>query len=389
MNIHEYQAKQLFNAFGIITPEGQVARSSSEAVDCAKKLDDAPWIVKAQVHAGGRGKVGGVKIANTLEEVEKISQQMLGTRLVTIQTGDEGLPIESVLVEKTSNIKREFYLSLLIDRGCDRIIFIASSEGGMDIETVATEQPEKIVQESIHAATGLQNYQCREIAFALGLEKSQGKALQKIMKGMYNLMRKKDASQIEINPLIETDEGELIAIDAKINFDDNSVMLHPDILALKDPAQEDEKENEAAKSDLNYIALDGNIGCMVNGAGLAMATMDLVKLKGGRPANFLDVGGGTTVGKVAEAFKLILSDKNVKAMLVNIFGGIVKCDVIAEGILNAIKQIDVNIPVVVRLEGTNAEAGRLLLNQSNLAIIAADDLATAAEKVVSLAEGQQ
>ncbi|MCK5897774.1 MAG: acetate--CoA ligase family protein, partial [Methylococcales bacterium] len=250
MNIHEYQAKQLFNAFGIITPEGQVARSSSEAVDCAKKLDDAPWIVKAQVHAGGRGKVGGVKIANTLEEVEKISQQMLGTRLVTIQTGDEGLPIESVLVEKTSNIKREFYLSLLIDRGCDRIIFIASSEGGMDIETVATEQPEKIVQESIHAATGLQNYQCREIAFALGLEKSQGKALQKIMKGMYNLMRKKDASQIEINPLIETDEGELIAIDAKINFDDNSVMLHPDILALKDPAQEDEKENEAAKSDL-------------------------------------------------------------------------------------------------------------------------------------------
>ncbi len=389
MNIHEYQAKQLFNAFGINTPEGQVARSSLEAVDCAKKLEDAPWIVKAQVHAGGRGKVGGVKIANTLDAVEKISQQMLGTRLVTLQTGDEGLPIDSVLVEKTSQIKREFYLSLLIDRGCDRIIFIASSEGGMDIETVAREQPEKIVQESIHAATGLQNYQCREIAFALGLEKSQGKALQKIMMGMYSLMQEKDASQIEINPLIETETGELVAIDAKINFDDNAVMLHPDILALKDPAQEDKKENEAAKSDLNYIALDGNIGCMVNGAGLAMATMDLVKLKGGRPANFLDVGGGTTVGKVAEAFKLILSDQQVKAMLVNIFGGIVKCDVIAEGILNAIKQINVDIPVVVRLEGTNAEAGRLLLNQSNLAIIAADDLATAAEKVVSLAEGQQ
>ncbi len=389
MNIHEYQAKHLFRTFGIATPEGDIARSPSEAVACAEKLDEAPWIVKAQVHAGGRGKVGGVKLANTLEEVKAISQQMLGTRLVTVQTGDEGLPIESVLVEKTSDIKREFYLSLLIDRGCDRIIFVASSEGGMDIETVAHEKPNKIVQESIHAATGLQDYQCREIAFSLGLDKSQGKSLQKIMMGMYNLMLEKDASQIEINPLIETDAGELVAIDAKINFDDNAVILHSDILALKDPAQENEKENEAAEFDLNYIALDGNIGCMVNGAGLAMATMDLVKLKGGRPANFLDVGGGTTAGKVAEAFKLILSDTQVKAMLVNIFGGIVKCDVIAEGILNAIKQINVDIPVVVRLEGTNAEAGRLLLNQSNLAIIAADDLATAAEKVVSLAEGKQ
>jgi succinyl-CoA synthetase beta subunit len=386
MNIHEYQAKHLFNTFGIAIPDGLIAKTPVQALESAKTLNHFPLIIKAQVHAGGRGKVGGVKLAKTLDEVENITAQMLGTQLVTLQTGNQGLPIESVLIEKTACIKREFYLSLLVDRGCERIMFIASSEGGMDIETVAENTPEKLIQIAVHPAAGLQGYQCREVAFTLGLHQSQGKALQTIMMGMYQLMLKKDASQIEINPLIETDTGALIAIDGKINFDDNAVMTHPDILALKDPAQEDEKENEAAQFDLNYIALDGNIGCMVNGAGLAMATMDLLKLKGGRPANFLDVGGSTTTEKVAEAFKLILSDQQVKAMLVNIFGGIVKCDVIAQGILTAIEQVNVEIPVVIRLEGTNAEAGRLLLSQSNMAIITADDLATAAEKVVSLAK---
>ncbi len=386
MNIHEYQAKQLFKAFDIATPDSQLATSVTEAINAAKLLKESPWIIKAQVHAGGRGKVGGVKLAKTLAEVEEITQQMLGSRLVTKQTGNEGLPIESVLVEKTSIIKREFYLSLLVDRGSERVIFIASSEGGMNIETVADSTPEKIISLNIHPAAGLQGYQCRKIAFALGLQKSQFKALETIMRGMYQLMLAKDASQIEINPLIETDTGDLLAIDAKINFDDNAVATHSDIAVLKDPSQEDDKENEAAKFDLNYISLEGNIGCMVNGAGLAMATMDLVKLKGGRPANFLDVGGGTTTEKVTEAFKLILSDKQVKAMLVNIFGGIVKCDVIAQGILTAIEQVKVEIPIVVRLEGTNASEGRLLLSQSKMEIVAADDLEAAAEKVVSLAE---
>ncbi len=386
MNIHEYQAKQLFNAFGIATPTSFIAKSPQEAVDAAKLITESAWIIKAQVHAGGRGKVGGVQLAKTLDDVETITQQMLGSYLVTKQTDAKGLPIESVLVEKTSIIKREFYLSLLVDRGSERIVFVASSEGGMDIETVAETTPEKIISVSVHPAAGLQGYQCRKIAFTLGLQKGQFKALETIMTGMFQLMLEKDASQIEINPLIETDTGELLAIDAKINFDDNAVATHSDILALKDPSQEDDKENEAAQFDLNYISLVGNIGCMVNGAGLAMATMDLVKLKGGKPANFLDVGGGTTPEKVAEAFKLILSDKNVKAMLVNIFGGIVKCDVIATGILAAVEQVKVEIPIVVRLEGTNAAEGRLLLSESKMAIIAADDLAMAAEKVVALAK---
>jgi succinyl-CoA synthetase beta subunit len=386
MNIHEYQAKQLFNAFGIATPTNFVARSPQEAVNAAKLITESAWIIKAQIHAGGRGKVGGVKLAKTLLDVETITKQMLGSYLVTKQTDAKGLPIESVLVEKTSIIKREFYLSLLVDRGSECIVFVASSEGGMDIEAVAETTPEKIISVSIHPAAGLQGYQCRKIAFTLGLQKGQFKALETIMTGMYQLMLKKDVSQIEINPLIETDRGDLLAIDAKINFDDNAVAAHSDILALKDPSQEDDKENEAAQFDLNYISLEGNIGCMVNGAGLAMATMDLVKLKGGKPANFLDVGGGTTPEKVAEAFKLILSDKNVKAMLVNIFGGIVKCDVIATGILAAVEEVKVEIPIVVRLEGTNASEGRSLLSKSKMAIIAADDLAMAAEKVVNLAE---
>ncbi len=383
MNIHEYQAKQLFQRYHIPVPEGQFATTTAQAVDVASALGGDGWVVKAQVHAGGRGKVGGVKLANSLLDVENFSRDLLGKRLVTIQTDAAGLPINSLLIEKIYPIKRELYLSLVLDRASERLIFIASATGGMDIEAVAHNTPERIISVAIHPAAGLQGYQCRKVAYALGLKGAQHKALHHIMHGMYDLFLAKDASQIEINPLIETDCGDLMALDAKIVFDDNAVALHTDIVALQDPAQEDDKENEAQRFGLNYITLDGNIGCMVNGAGLAMATMDLVKLKGGQPANFLDVGGGTTVEKVCEAFKLILSDSSVKAVLVNIFGGIVKCDVIASGILAAIEQIHVTVPVVVRLEGTNVEEGRALLSNTGLNIYAADNLAQAAEQVVA------
>ncbi len=386
MNIHEYQAKQLFQQYEIPVPEGKQATTPEQASEIAKALGGDGWVVKAQVHAGGRGKVGGVKLAKNLAEVTDFSRDLLGKRLVTIQTDSAGLPINSLLIEKIYPIKRELYLSLLLDRASERLIFIASAAGGMDIETVAHETPERIISVQIHPAAGLQGYQCRKVAYALGLKGTQHKAITGIMQGMYDLFLAKDASQIEINPLIETDSGDLLALDAKINFDDNAVVIHPDILAMKDPAQEDDKENEAQQFGLNYITLEGNIGCMVNGAGLAMATMDLVKLKGGLPANFLDVGGGTNVEKVCEAFKLILSDSSVKAVLVNIFGGIVKCDVIASGILAAVEQIHVTVPVVVRLEGTNVEEGRALLSNTGLKIYAADDLAHAAEQVVALAE---
>jgi succinyl-CoA synthetase beta subunit len=386
MNIHEYQAKQLFQIYGIPVPDGKQAITPDSAEQVARELGGEGWVVKAQVHAGGRGKVGGVKLAKNLAEVIEFSRDMLGKRLVTIQTDSAGLPINSVLIEKIYPIKRELYLSLLVDRGSERIIFIASAAGGMDIETVAHESSEQIISVQIHPAAGLQAYQCRKVAYALGLKGQQHKFLQKIMQGMYDLFLAKDASQIEINPLIETHSGDLLALDAKINFDDNALAIHPDIAVMKDATQEDDKENEAQQFGLNYITLDGNIGCMVNGAGLAMATMDLVKLKGGLPANFLDVGGGTNVEKVCEAFKLILSDKSVKAVLVNIFGGIVQCDVIASGILAAIEQVHVAVPVVVRLEGTNVEQGRALLSNTGLKIYAADDLAHAAEQVVALAE---
>jgi succinyl-CoA synthetase beta subunit len=384
MNIHEYQAKQLFLHYGIPVPDGRQAISPEQAEQVAEELGGDGWVVKAQVHAGGRGKVGGVKLAKAPSEVSELAKEMLGKRLITQQTAAEGLPINSVLVEKTYPIKRELYLSALVDRGSQRIVFIASAAGGMDIETVAHETPEKIISVPVHPAAGLQGFQCRKVAYSLGLQGPQVKALSQIMRGIYDLFLAKDASQVEINPLIETDSGELLALDAKINFDDNAVPLHPDILAMKDPEQEDAKENKAQQFGLNYITLDGNIGCMVNGAGLAMATMDLVKLKGGLPANFLDVGGGTSVEKVCEAFKLILSDHNVKAVLVNIFGGIVQCDVIASGILAAVEQVHVAVPVVVRLEGTNAEQGRALLNNTGLNLHAADDLAHAAEQVVAL-----
>jgi succinyl-CoA synthetase beta subunit len=386
MNIHEYQAKQLFQNYAIPIPDGRVATSAIEAEKIAQELKHESWVVKAQIHAGGRGKMGGVKVAKTPDEVFTFTHELLDTRLVTKQTDCVGLPIDSVLIEKTYPIKRELYLSLLVERSTERLVFVASAAGGMDIETVAHEIPEQIVTVTMHPATGLQASHCRRIAYALKLERAQQAQLETIMRGMVDLFWEKDASQIEINPLIETENGELIALDAKINFDDNALTLHPDILALCDIRQEEAKENEAQQFGLNYIALDGNIGCMVNGAGLAMATMDLVKLKGGYPANFLDVGGGTNVEKVCEAFKLILSDGTVKAVLVNIFGGIVKCDVIAEGILAAMAQIEVNVPVVVRLEGTNAEQGRALLTNTGLKLYAANDLNHAAEQVVALAE---
>lgn len=386
MNIHEYQAKQLFRLFAIPVPKGRLAVTSDIAMDIARELGGNGWVVKAQVHAGGRGKVGGVKVARTIEDVADYSNGMLGKRLVTIQTGNHGLPINSLLIEKLYNIKHEYYLSILIDRSTEKVIFIASLAGGVDIETVANDSPEMIMKVSIDSATGLQAYQCRKIAYSLGMKGLKIKVLTTIMQGMYDLFITKDASQIEINPLIETQEGELLALDAKINFDDNAVSLHKDILEMKDPTQEDTKENYAQQFGLNYITLEGNIGCMVNGAGLAMATMDLVKLKGGLPANFLDVGGGTNVDKVCEAFKLILSDTNVKAVLVNIFGGIVQCDIIATGILIAIEQMNIIVPVVVRLEGTNVEEGRALLSNTGYNIFPADNLIHAAEQVVALAE---
>lgn len=388
MNIHEYQAKQLFLNYGIPIPDGKLATSAENAVQVAEALGGGGWVVKAQIHAGGRGKVGGVKLAKSADEVSAFTQAMLGTSLVTVQTDAAGLPINSVLIEKTYAIKRELYLSLVIDRGQQRIAFVASAAGGMDIEAVAEHSPEKIITTHIHPATGLQGYQCRKVAYALALQGAQVKALESIMRGMYQLFIDKDASQIEINPLIETDAGELLALDAKINFDDNAIVAHPDILTMKDGSQEDDRENQAKQFGAVYITLDGNIGCMVNGAGLAMATMDIIKLKGGQPANFLDVGGGTDPKKVSQAFKLILSDSNVKAILINIFGGIVKCDTIAEGILAAVKETAINLPIVVRLEGTNAELGRDLLNQSGLNLTAANDLDHAAEQIVTLAEAQ-
>jgi len=386
MNIHEYQAKQLFQQYGIAVPKGEIASTGEQAQQVAQSLDSDAWVVKAQVHAGGRGKVGGVKVVTELNDVAGIASEMLGKRLITKQTVAEGLPIELVLVEETSAIDHEFYLSLLVDRATSGLCFVASASGGMDIEEVAESSPEKIINITVNPLSGLQSYQCRQVAFALGLRGQQIKALEKIMRALLALFVEKDASQIEVNPLITTKTGELMALDAKINFDDNALAMHSDIAAMQDKNQEDEKENLAQQFELNYITLNGTIGCMVNGAGLAMATMDLVQLSGGQPANFLDVGGGATKERVAEAFKLILSDTQVKAVLVNIFGGIVQCNIIAEGIIAAAAEIGVTIPVIVRLEGTNAPEGRALLNESTLNITAAENLQSAAEMAVALAE---
>ena len=386
MNLHEFQSKQLLRTYNIPVPAGEATDSSSKAVGIAQQLGGERWLVKAQIHAGGRGKVGGILIADSAEQVAEYTRQLIGSRLVTHQSVAEGLPVNRVLVEAATAIQQEYYLSLLLDRDSQRIKLVASASGGIDIEAVAVETPEKILTCTVHPAAGLQAYQCRKLAFSMGLQGSAIGAITKLMLNLYQLFIDHDATQIEINPLVTTDSGELLALDAKINIDDNALYAQPRLEAMRDPTQEDEKEYSARLHNLNYITLNGEIGCMVNGAGLAMATMDLVKLKGGRPANFLDVGGNATAERVAEAFKLILSDSQVKAILVNIFGGIVRCDVIAAGIIQAIEKVHVSIPVIVRLEGTNAKAGRKLLAESDLAIIAAEDLMQAAEKAVELSQ---
>lgn len=387
MNIHEFQAKQLFRDYGIPVPDGGPATSVAEAVAVARGIDSDGWMVKAQVHAGGRGKAGGVKRATNVEEVEQISSGLLGTSLVTHQTTADGQPVNTLLIEQTSEIQREMYFGMLVDRASKRIVMMASTEGGMDIEAVAAATPEKILTVNVDPVAGLQGYQVRELGFGLGLTGEQIKSLGRIMHSLYQLFRDKDCSLLEINPLIVSGKDELMALDAKINFDDNALYRHPDITALLDASQDDEKEHHAQQFGLNYISLDGNIGCLVNGAGLAMATMDLIKLHGGEPANFLDVGGGTSAEKVAEAFKLILSDNKVEAILVNIFGGIVRCDLIAEGVIRAVREVGINIPVVVRLEGTNVEQGRAILRDSGLSIITGEGLADAASQVVAAVKG--
>ena len=385
MNLHEYQSKRLFADYGIPVPEGHPASTPDEAVEAAQKLGGDLWVVKAQVHAGGRGKAGGVKLARTLDEVREYAEGMLGTMLVTHQSGPEGLPVNTVYVEAGSDIDRELYLSMLVDRDVSRISFIASAAGGMDIEQVAEETPEKIFTVAIAPDAGLQPYQARQLAFGLELDKGQMRQFGDLINKLYRLYLECDASLVEVNPLITTKSGDVIALDAKINIESNALFRQPKLVEMRDESQEDEKEREAAEHDLNYVSLDGDIACMVNGAGLAMATMDLIKLHGGEPANFLDVGGGATSERVAAAFKLILSNESVKAILVNIFGGIVRCDLIAEGIITAVKEVGVEVPVVVRLEGTNVDKGRQLLADSGLDIIAAEDLTDAAQKAVAAA----
>jgi succinyl-CoA synthetase beta subunit len=385
MNLHEYQAKKILAAYGIPVPEGRVAGSAEEAVAAAQALGGTLWVVKAQVHAGGRGKAGGVKLARDAEQVRAAAAGMLGKRLVTKQTGPGGLPVERVYVECGSDIERELYLSLTLNRERGRIAVVASAAGGMEIEEVAHDTPEKILSVTVHPASGLEPFQCRQLAFGLGFTLAQIEQFQSIVTGLYRLYLERDASLIEINPLIVTKRGSLVALDAKLDIDANALFRQKDMAALRDPGQEDPMEQRASEHDLNYVSLDGTIACMVNGAGLAMATMDLIKLHGGRPANFLDVGGGATSDRVTAAFKLILSNAQVRAILVNIFGGIVRCDLIADGIINAVKNVGVAVPVVVRLEGTNAPAARARLAASGLAIIAAADLTDAARKVIAAA----
>jgi succinyl-CoA synthetase beta subunit len=385
MNLHEFQAKQLFERYQIPISRGIVAATAEEARRAAVELGGDRWVVKAQVHAGGRGKAGGVVTVASAEEAAVEAGRLLGSRLVTRQSGTGGLPVDCVLMEVPTEIARELYLGALVDRETRRVVFMASAAGGMDIEEVAAKTPERILVTHVHPAVGLQPWQCRRVGFGIGLDAVQIKSLQVLMQGLYRLFTECDASLVEINPLVVSSGGELIALDAKINLDDNALARHPDLAALRDLSQEDPREAEAKAHELSYISLEGNIGCMVNGAGLAMATMDLVKLHGGEPANFLDVGGGTTAERVAEAFKLILSDPKVKAVLVNIFGGIVRCDLIASGIMQAVREVQVSVPVVVRLEGTNATQGLTMLAQSNLPIATAGDLREAAQQVVAAA----
>ncbi|MCE3237883.1 MAG: sucC [Gammaproteobacteria bacterium] len=385
MNLHEYQAKQLLAKYGLPVPYGQVARNAEEALTIADTFPVKRWVVKAQVHAGGRGKAGGVKVVSTKEEISDFAKNLLGKRLVTYQTNAEGQPVHQLLIEEPSDIAKELYLGAVIDRSKQRIVFMASTEGGVEIEKVAHDTPEKILTAVVDPLLGVQPYQARQLAFALGLSGDQIKQFTKILLGLGKLFTENDFNLLEINPLVITKQGNLLCLDGKIVIDDNAIYRQPELRAMRDTTQEDERENRAHDWELNYIALDGNIGCMVNGAGLAMATMDIVKLHGGNPANFLDVGGGATKERVTEAFKIILSDKNVKAILVNIFGGIVRCDLIAEGIMSAVAEVGTTLPVVVRLEGNNAELGAKKLRESGLNIIPAASFTDAAKKVVQAA----
>ena len=384
MNIHEYQGKEIFRSMGVAVPEGRVAFTAKEAVEKAKELNSDVYVVKAQIHAGGRGKAGGVKIAKSLSEVETYANELLGKQLVTHQTGPEGKEVKHLYIERGCDIQKEYYVGFVIDRATDRITLMASEEGGTEIEEVAAKTPEKIFKETIDPVVGLSPYQARRIAFNINIPKESINKAAKFLISLYNVFIEKDCSIVEINPLVTTGDGEVLALDAKINFDDNALFRHKDIQELRDLEEEDPKEIEASKYDLSYIALDGDIGCMVNGAGLAMATMDTINHFGGNPANFLDVGGGATKEKVTEAFKIILGDDNVKGIFVNIFGGIMKCDVIAEGIVAAVKEVELTLPLVVRLEGTNVKRGKEILNDSGLAIEPAATMAEGAQKIVKL-----
>ncbi|HFB65653.1 MAG TPA: ADP-forming succinate--CoA ligase subunit beta [Aeromonadales bacterium] len=383
MNVHEYQAKKLFADYGMPVPKGEAVRTADEAITAAEHLGGNKWVVKAQIHAGGRGKAGGVKIVDSKAEVKEAAKAMLGTNMVTYQTDAKGQPVHRLLVEQPCDIETELYLGAVVDRETQRIVVMASTEGGVEIEKVAEETPEKILKITVDPMLGVLPYQARDLAFGLGLDGLQVKQFTALLLGLGKLFEDKDLSLVEINPLVVTAAGDLLCLDGKINVDDNALYRHADIRELQDPSQEDEREIRAAEWELNYIALDGDIGCMVNGAGLAMATMDIIKLHGGRPANFLDVGGGATKERVSEAFKIILSDEHVKGILVNIFGGIVRCDLIAEGIIAAVKEVGVTVPVVVRLEGNNAKLGSETLATSGLNIIPAANLADAAKKIVA------
>lgn len=384
MNVHEYQGKEILRKYGVKVPNGKVAFTVEEAVEAAQELGSSVVVVKAQIHAGGRGKAGGVKVAKNLDEVRTYATEILGKTLVTHQTGPEGKEVKRLLIEEGCDIKKEYYVGLVLDRATSRVVLMASEEGGTEIEEVAEATPEKIFKEQIDPVLGLMPYQARRIAFNINIPKELVNQAVKFMMGLYNAYVEKDCSIAEINPLVVTGDGQVMALDAKLNFDSNALYRQKDILEYRDLEEEDPKENEASKYDLSYISLDGNIGCMVNGAGLAMATMDIVKHYGGDPANFLDVGGGATAEKVTEAFKIILSDPNVKGIFVNIFGGIMKCDVIATGVVEAAKQVGLQVPLVVRLEGTNVDLGKQILNESGLNIIAAESMADGAEKIVSL-----
>lgn len=384
MKIHEYQAKEILKKFNVEVPKGKVAFTPEEAVEAAKEIGGELWVVKAQIHAGGRGKGGGVKLAKTLDEVYEFSKQMIGMRLVTHQTGPEGKIVQRVLIEEGMNIEKELYVGITLDRSTSRNVVMVSTEGGVEIEKVAAETPEKILKEYVDPSIGLQQFQARKLAFGLGLDGDKFRNAVKFLMGLYKAYEETDASLAEINPLVVTKEGRVLALDAKMNFDDNALYRHPEIVELRDLNEEEPLEIEASKYNLNYIKLDGNVGCMVNGAGLAMATMDIIKLAGGEPANFLDVGGGASAETVEHGFRIILSDPNVKAILINIFGGIVRCDRVAQGVIEASKKVNVNVPVVIRLEGTNAKEAAELLNNSGLNFLVATSLKDAAEKVTSV-----